>query len=148
MPRVLFAAFLLGLCCAGVSAKSGFCSDWPRWRGPADTGSAASGKYPEKLSDETLVWKAALPGKGCSTPIVVNQTIYLTAPVEGRDALLALDWSGKQLWQTAFDAENAGRHRNGSGCNASAVSDGKGLFVYFKSGTLAAVNLDVSVRWK
>ncbi|MFM8477502.1 MAG: PQQ-binding-like beta-propeller repeat protein [Planctomycetaceae bacterium] len=148
MPRVFVAAFLLGLCCAGVSDPSGFCSDWPRWRGPADTGSAASGKYPDKLSDETLVWKVALPGKGCSTPIVVNQTIYITAPVEGRDALLALDWSGKQLWQAVFDAENAGRHRNGSGCNASAVSDGKGVFVYFKSGTLAAVNLDGSVRWK
>ena len=148
MPRVFVAAFLLGLCCAGVSDPSGFCSDWPRWRGPADTGSAVSGKYPDKLSDETLVWKVALPGKGCSTPIVVNQTIYITAPVEGRDALLALDWSGKQLWQAVFDAENAGRHRNGSGCNASAVSDGKGVFVYFKSGTLAAVNLDGSVRWK
>jgi len=148
MPRVFVAAFLFGLCCAGVSDPSGFCSDWPRWRGPADTGSAASGKYPDKLSDETLVWKVALPGKGCSTPIVVNQTIYITAPVEGRDALLALDWSGKQLWQAVFDAENAGRHRNGSGCNASAVSDGKGVFVYFKSGTLAAVNLDGSVRWK
>lgn len=148
MPRVSVAAFLVTLCCAGISAMSGFCSDWPSWRGPTDTGSAAAGKYPEKLSDETLVWKVALPGKGCSTPIVVNQTIYITAPIEGRDALLALDWSGKQIWQAVFDAENAGRHRNGSGCNASAVSDGKGVFAYFKSGTLAAVNLDGSVRWK
>ena len=41
-----------------------------------------------------------------------------------------------------------GKHRNGSGCNPSATTDGNGVFVYFKSGTLAAVNLDGAVRWQ
>lgn len=146
--RAFAFSCLLWLCLAGFCVHSARGSDWPRWRGPADSGSTEQGKYPEKLSEEFQVWKAVLPGKGCSTPIVVNQTIYLTAPVDGRDALLAIDWSGRQLWQAVFDQENAGRHRNGSGCNASAVADGKGVFVYFKSGTLAAVDPDGSVRWK
>ncbi|MFM7057367.1 MAG: PQQ-binding-like beta-propeller repeat protein [Planctomycetota bacterium] len=145
--RCLFSLCVTGVFLA-VAADSLAASDWPRWRGPADSGSTDEGRYPETFDDGALVWKTPLPGKGCSTPIVVNQTIYITAPVDGRDALLALDWSGKLLWQAVFDAENAGRHRNGSGCNASAVSDGKGVFVYFKSGTLAAVNSDGSVRWK
>ncbi|MFM7919118.1 MAG: PQQ-binding-like beta-propeller repeat protein, partial [Planctomycetaceae bacterium] len=89
---------------------------------------------------ETLIWKTPLPGKGCSTPILVGNTLYLTAPVDGRDALLAFDLSGKQLWQAIFAQEDAGKHRNGSGSNASPVSDGKSIFVYFKSGTLAAVS--------
>ena len=122
-------------------------SDWPRWRGPADSGSIDSGNYPDKLDETTLVWKTELPGKGCSTPIVVNDVIYLTAPSAGRDALLAFNRSGKQLWMTAFEQENAGKHRNGSGCNASPVSDGNAVYVYFKSGTLAAVNPDGKVRW-
>ena len=47
-----------------------------------------------------------------------------------------------------FSKENPGKHRNGSGCNASPVTDGKAVFVYFKSGAFAAVELDGKVRWK
>mgnify|MGYP003349046054 CR=1 FL=1 len=68
-----------------------FASDgnWPRWRGPNDNGSASGGTYPVKFdADSGWLWKTPLPGKGCSTPIVWNHAIYVTAPVEGKDALL------------------------------------------------------------
>jgi outer membrane protein assembly factor BamB len=123
-------------------------TNWPRWRGPQDNGSTASGTYPAKWDTENVRWKAALPGKGCSTPIVWSQRIYLTAPVNGADTALALDWSGKPLWQTKFGPQNAGKHRNGSGSNPSPATDGKGVFVYFKSGTLAALEFDGKVRWQ
>ena len=123
-------------------------ANWPRWRGPADHGSTESGNYPVRLDGGNIVWRARLPGRGCSTPIVWNQAIYLTAPVDGKDAVLSLDWSGSERWRTTFGPEDAGRHRNGSGCNASPATDGNGVFVYFKSGTLAAVELDGSVRWQ
>jgi outer membrane protein assembly factor BamB len=123
-------------------------SDWPRWRGPHDIGSTEVGTYPVKFDGRTTRWRAPLPGKGCSTPIVLNRIIYLTAPVNGKDALLAIDWSGDQQWRTTFGPEHAGKHRNGSGCNASPVTDGRAIFSYFKSGTLAAVELDGSVRWQ
>ena len=122
--------------------------DWPRWRGPQDNGSIETGAYPVKFDPANVWWKAPLPGKGCSTPIVWQQTIYLTAPVEGNDALLAIDWSGQLSWQATFGKQNEGKHRNGSGSNASPVTDGEAVFVYFKSGALAAVNLNGSVRWK
>lgn len=123
-------------------------ANWPNWRGPQENGSTAAGVYPTKLDPSEVVWKMALPGKGCSTPIVWNKRIYLTAPVGGEDALLALDWAGKQLWQTPLGREAAGRHRNGSGSNPSPVTDGSGIFVSFKSGRLAALNMDGSVRWQ
>jgi outer membrane protein assembly factor BamB len=122
--------------------------DWPRWRGPQDNGSIDIGQYPVDFNATKVLWRAPLPGKGCSTPIILQQTIYLTAPVDGKDGLLAYNWSGKPLWQTTFGQENAGKHRNGSGSNASPASDGNGLYVYFKSGTLAAVNFDGAVRWQ
>ena len=107
-------------------------ADWPSWRGPDDLGSIEGGAYPEKIDESTIVWKTPLPGKGCSTPIVVDQTIYVTAPVDGVDALLAFDRNGNKTWVTKFGQEVAGKHRNGSGSNASPVSDGKAIFVYFK----------------
>jgi len=122
--------------------------NWPHWRGPLDNGCADGGTYPVKWDVEKVRWKTSLPGKGCSTPIIWDQRIYLTAPVNGLDAVLAFDWSGKSLWETKFGRENAGRHRNGSGSNASPATDGKAVFVYFKSGTFAALDFDGKVRWQ
>ena len=123
-------------------------ADWPRWRGPADHGSIEAGEYPSSFADKNVVWRAALPGRGCSTPIVWRKSIYVTAPIDGNDGLLCFDWSGKEVWRAKFSEEDPGKHRNGSGCNASPATDGDAVFAYFKSGTLAAVELDGSVRWQ
>ena len=64
------------------------------------------------------------------------------------DAVLAFDWSGKPLWQTTFGPEDAGKHRNGSGSNPSPTTDGQNVFVYFKSGTLAALDFNGKIRWQ
>ena len=122
--------------------------NWPRWRGPQDSGSITLGNYPVKWEVDSVLWKSKLPGKGCSTPIVWNQRIYVTAPINGIDSLIAYDWSGKRLWHAEFGKEDAGKHRNGSGCNPSPTTDGKSVFVNFKSGTLAAVNPDGTILWQ
>jgi outer membrane protein assembly factor BamB len=79
---------------------------------------------------------------------MLNGMIHVTAPVDGNDALLCYNSVGKEQWRRVFGKENAGKHRNGSGCNASPISDGKAVFVFFKSGVFAAVELDGTVRWK
>src|SRR4051812_38170401 len=122
--------------------------NWPHWRGPHDNGSTEGGVYPVKWEPDKALWRAELPGKGCSTPIVWNQRIYLTAPSNSLDSALAFGWSGKPLWLTAFGPQNAGRHRNGSGSNPSPATDGHSVFVYFKSGTLAALDLDGKILWQ
>ncbi len=148
MYGIRFQTATLTLFVASSLAVADDWSDWPRWRGPQDLGSTEVGTYPVQFDESTMQWKAPLPGKGCSTPIVLNRAIYLTAPLDGNDALLSFDWSGSRQWNTMFGPETAGKHRNGSGCNASPVTDGSAVFVYFKSGTLAAVELDGRVRWK
>ncbi len=143
---VLLGLVLLSSCSRLMAAES--LANWPRWRGPQDNGSIASGDYPVKWKAEGVLWTTELPGKGCSTPIVWDQRIYVTAPTGGLDSLIAFDWSGKRLWSAEFGKENPGKHRNGSGCNASPVTDGELVFVYFKSGTLAAVEFDGKIRWQ
>ncbi len=127
---------------------AGDLSEWRSWRGPLGTGSIEQGNFPTNFGSEKYLWRTELPGKGCSTPIVLKERIYLTAPVDGRDALLCYGLDGKEQWRAVFGEENAGKHRNGSGCNASPVTDASAVFVYFKSGTFAAVELDGKVRWK
>ena len=122
--------------------------DWPSWRGPADNGSISGHNFPSALDPKEAIWKTRLSGKGCSTPIVVKEKIFVTVPADGNDSLACFDPSGEKIWQTSMGQENAGKHRNGSGSNASPVSDGSAVFVYFKSGTFAAIDLDGTTRWK
>ena len=139
---------------AGVvfcSAQWGFAADspdWRSWRGPQGNGSVEQGSYPAKFGADKYLWRADLPGRGCSTPILLNGLIYLTSPDDGKDSLLCYDFDGQEKWRAVFDKEKSGKHRNGSGSNASPATDGNAVFVYFKSGTLAAVELDGKVRWK
>jgi len=136
------------VCCSGQWGLAAEHPDWRSWRGPQGNGSIEQGNYPIKFDSQTYLWRTPLPGKGCSTPILLNDNIYLTSAADGNDALLCYDSKGTETWRAVFGKENAGKHRNGSGSNASPVTDGKAVFVFFKSGTFAAVELDGKVRWK
>jgi outer membrane protein assembly factor BamB len=138
-------------CLLLLSVRSGLAADaldWRSWRGPLDQGSVERGNYPVKFGADKYLWRTELPGKGCSTPILLDGMIFVTSPVGENDALLCYNVHGSEKWRAMFDKEDPGKHRNGSGCNASPVTDGKGVFVYFKSGRFAAVELDGKVRWK
>ncbi len=146
--KIVLGTIAIILLSLGVVSASDRETDWPKWRGPQDNGSAPGAGFPVAWKPADSIWKVALGGKGCSTPVVDGRQIFVTAPTAGRDALLAFDLSGKRLWCAEFDKEVPGRHRNGSGCNASPVTDGKRVFVYFKSGTFAAVNFDGKILWQ
>ncbi len=143
---LLTAASLVGL--AAQAATGAEHPDWRAWRGPHGNGSVEQGNYPSQFGADKFQWRTELPGKGCSTPILLNDRIYLTAAADGNDSLLCYDFKGAEQWRTVFGKENPGKHRNGSGSNASPVTDGTGVYVFFKSGTFAAIGLDGKVRWK
>lgn len=140
------------LCLAAVlvlpAVSKVFADDWPSWRGPTGNGSTSTGDYPTAWNVEGVSWKFSLPGKGSSTPIIWKDRIYLTTPDEGQDAVLTLDLQGKKMWLTRLGAQSPPKHRTlSSGCNGSPITDGKGIFVYFRSGRLSTLDLDGSVRW-
>jgi outer membrane protein assembly factor BamB len=95
-----------------------------------------------------VLWKTEVPGKGTSTPVVWNKQIYLTTGKDSKDTVLALDWSGQPLWEKLLGSESSGKHQNGSGSNPSPVTDGAAVFVFFKSGTFSALELNGTVRWQ
>jgi len=122
--------------------------NWPQWRGPDGTSLAEPGSYPTEFSpSDNLAWKVKLPGKGSSTPAVWGDKIFVTSGNDGKDGVQAYDWSGKLLWEKTLSEERPGKHKNGSGSNPSPITDGKNVYVYYKSGTLASLTLDGELNW-
>ena len=124
--------------------------NWPNWRGPALDGVAAGTGFATSWSPEAHVaWKVTLPGLGASTPAVWGDSIVLTCAIDGKDAAICFDRVGKERWRRSLGPEKPGKHAKATGCNPSPVTDGKHVWVYFKSGELAALDLATGVvAWR
>jgi hypothetical protein len=134
---------------AGGQAARG-AENWPQWRGPQGTGVADDGDYPiEFSSDDGVAWRTELPGLGTSTPIVWGENVFVTCGIDGQDGIVCYDLkTGDERWRRQFGEERAGKHRNASGSNPSPVTDGQYVVAYYKSGTLACMDINGNERWK
>lgn len=151
--------------------------EWPRWRGPFNTG-VARGDAPLEWSDtKNVAWKKAIPGLGNSSPVIWGDRIFLTTavPVEGGPAqtgdgaggfgqgargpqpahklmVMAVDRkSGKTIWETTAKTvqPHEGFHRRyGSFASNSPVTDGKRLYAFFGSNGAYCFDLDGKLIWE
>ena len=132
-----------------ISAVSASADNWPGWRGPTQNQVAPAGEYPTELNpSKNAVWQIELPGKGSSTPCVWENHIFITCDIDGEDGILCYDLKGKELWRKKLGEQRPGKHRNASGSNPTPVTDGKRVFVYYKSGTVAAFDFKGTELWK
>lgn len=124
--------------------------DWPNWRGPSAAGVATGGGFVAAWGpQENVRWRVPLPGLGASTPVVTGDAVVVTCAVDGQDAAICLDRTGKERWRRLLGPERAGKHKKATGSNPSPVTDGARVWVYYKSGALACLNLaDGSVEWQ
>jgi outer membrane protein assembly factor BamB len=78
---------MASLLAAGVAVRAADpepSRNWPQWRGPTGQGVSAEAGLPDAWSaTQNVVWKAAVPGRGHSSPIVWNDRIFLTTAIEG-----------------------------------------------------------------
>ncbi len=139
-----------GLVLCLVFATVASAGNWPNWRGPGFDGVVREGAgYPTHWSStENVLWKVDLPGKGASTPVVWGDRIILTCAIDGKNGVLCLDLAGKPVWQKTIGSEKAGKHVKATGCNPSATTDGKHIYVYFKSGDLACLDFAGKTVWQ
>jgi outer membrane protein assembly factor BamB len=92
---------LLLLCLLATPAVGG---DWPRLRGPGGTGQAPDADPPSSWSfsedgGENIAWRVPVPGRGFSSPVVLDGVLWLTTAHEERRALhlLAFDAATGEL---------------------------------------------------
>src|SRR5262249_57924828 len=71
-----------------LSVTAGVAADWPQFRGPTGDGHYTGPKLPTEWGPDTNVaWKAAIPGKGWSSPVVAKGKVYLTTAVQSGGGL-------------------------------------------------------------
>ena len=54
---------------------------WPKWRGPNETGLAQGSAPTEWTDSKNVAWKANIPGRGHSSPVIWGDHIFLTTAV-------------------------------------------------------------------
>ena len=114
----------------GLEPLSEFDRYWPQWRGPQASGVAPHGDPPiEWNENKNIRWKTEIPGQGHATPIVWDDTVFVTSAIK----------TDKQIELEPIEEPQRRRGRRGRSAAPSSVHQ----FVIF------AINRsDGSIRWQ
>jgi outer membrane protein assembly factor BamB len=131
---------------AGEGAKY-----WPRWRGPSGQGEVA-GQYADTWSAKAGLWKANVPGRGNSSPIVWGDRIFLTTGYGNGERLSMLAYSradGRKLWET-FIPQNGVEyvHYKNGFASATPATDGQLVYASFGRHGLFAFDFNGKIAWQ
>lgn len=129
--------------------------NWPCWRGPNYDGLSPEENIPVRWShSENVHWRIAIDGVGHSSPIVWENSIFLTSCNETNQSrhLCRVDReTGQIVWNRQLAHSPIEQmHRDNSAASATPVTDGKNVYVVFvvdDSLEVQAVDFDGHVVW-
>ncbi len=144
------------LCAFAIAAVETHAEDWPGWRGPRGDGTSLEKDVPIRWSKtENVLWKAPIPGKGHSSPIVSGDRVFMTSCTEEtrQRILYCLDRrTGKRIWdRVVLTADLERLHRLNSRASSTPATDGKHVYVTFLAGSryeVACYNFDGNLIWR
>lgn len=145
--RPFHAVVLTSFFCSLVATAA----DWSGWRGADGLGISPEKGAPVAWSKEkNLAWKAEVPGRGASSPIVVGSRVYLTSQSTDQGMhLLAFDRvQGALVWDTEIGRGRLPAHELHNMATPTAVSDGRRVWALFGTGDLACVDNSGRIVWR
>lgn len=138
------------LCLASVNGIQAM--DWLQFRGPGGAGVSQEQGVPVSLSESEIAWKAPLPGRGISSPLVIGERLYVTASSgaeQDRLHVICLKASdGSVVWERQFWA--TGRtmtHPKICVATSTPCSDGRRIYAAFSSNDVLCLDLDGGLIW-
>jgi outer membrane protein assembly factor BamB len=147
MPNL---ARLLVVWSALILTAAAAAENWPQWRGPRGDGVSRETGIPVRWSKtENVLWRVPLPGEAGATPVVWDDSIFLTS-VDGADlVLMCVDTSGKTRWTRAMGTGNKNvRVDEGNSASPSPSTDGKHVWAMMGTGDLGCYDFDGNEVWK
>ncbi len=145
-------AWAFGLAASGSTFA--LAAQWPAWRGPEDTGHYRQKAVITRWSPdgEGVLWKVPVGGR--TTPIVMDNRVFLIAPVgEGlglRERVIALDAdTGKTVWEHSFNVFDTDIVENRVGWTALVGDRQTGnIYAHATGGELYCFSGDGKILWK
>ena len=168
--RLVLAALMVGV----LPPDRAWSQEWPQFRGPGSLGVVEDRTLPETWSQtENVVWKAAIPGTGWSSPVVWGDQIFVTAVTRSTEGeppqpglyfggergtptdphrwmLYSLDWdTGEIRWAREIHAAvpTSPRHLKNSYASETPVTDGEQVCAYFGNLGVFCYDMDGHARW-
>jgi len=132
-----------------------FGGDWRGWRGPDGNGVAAGAAPLRWSAEDNIVWRTAVPGRGHSSPIVVDDQVLLTTADEESQtqSVVCFDRiTGEQRWQTEVSSGGFAPkiHNKNTHATPTLTSDGErlyGTFSHHQSVQLVCLDLQGKLLW-
>jgi outer membrane protein assembly factor BamB len=144
-------------------------ANWPQWRGPNSNGSTQTARdLPVTwTATQNVRWRAKMPSWSAATPIVWEDTIFVTSAEEGfvrlggggnqdRPAgmgpdkifLIAVNRKdGSTRWQSQIDSGNQ-LFRKQNSASPSPITDGKNVWIMTGNGKFACFTMAGKEVWK
>lgn len=150
--RTILPALLLNVSAANAGHH------WPEFRGPTGQGHSDATNVPIHWSAASnIVWKTAIPGEGWSSPVLVDENIYLTSAIgDGTNtslrALCVNAKSGVVQWNVEVlqpnpEVAQVMHKKNSLASPTPIVRDGK-IYVHFGHMGTAALDLSGKILWR
>jgi outer membrane protein assembly factor BamB len=168
--RNRFSLLTIGLLLAALAVP--LAANWPQWRGPNSNGSTAQAHdLPVTWSTtENVLWRTKLPSWSAATPIIWEDTVFVTSAETGfavlgaqqgrrrgtdpvdlgpdRVFLIALNRKdGSVRWQQQIDSGNQ-LFRKQNSASPSPITDGKHVWIFTGNGKFACFTMDGKEVWK
>lgn len=146
--RIVVAIFL-----ALTLSHAAFAEDSTQFRGSSGTGVSKETKLPTTWSaTEGVRWKADLPGKGLSNPVIANGRVYVTATQayqQKRQVVLCFDVkSGKKLWERqVWGTGTTLCHPKTNMAAPTPITDGERVYALFATGDFVCYDKAGDLVW-
>jgi outer membrane protein assembly factor BamB len=123
--------------------------DWSRFRGPNGSGVVECEELPVEFGPERNVrWKIEI-AFGRSSPVLTQDSLFLTASTEKELSILCIDSAtGELRWKRSLErAHVADRYNGTDSAVATPVTDGENVYVFFQELGLVSFDADGKQRW-
>lgn len=126
---------------------------WPQFRGPGGQGHSDATDLPESWSEqENVAWKTAIPGRGWSSPVILDRQVWLTTAEDSGRVLRAVCVDQGEIIHNVevFQVEKpAELHATNSHASPTPVLETGRVYVHFgTNGTACLDTTSGSVLWK